>query len=103
RAAAELFLERGLCFREMGRLVFPSHVSQAPPSEEGLSCEVSYRIAGNLEMLYASLVVCMSLTGIFRLERYFRNEAEFSSRGRRLGFALSGDLSTGTAELDVRF
>ncbi len=103
-ATAELLIRRGLGFREMGYLVFPSqiNVTRRPPEEAPLRTEVAYRFSGSIETIYASLVVRLSYTEHFQREDQWKYAVEFSSQGNRLGFSMR-QIEEGTGELEIYF
>nr|VFK60552.1 MAG: WD domain-containing protein, G-beta repeat-containing protein [Candidatus Kentron sp. TUN]VFK69884.1 MAG: WD domain-containing protein, G-beta repeat-containing protein [Candidatus Kentron sp. TUN] len=101
---AELLIRHGLCFREMGYLVFPSQINVArpPPLEEHPRTEVAYRFSGSIETIYASLVVRLSYTNHFQREGKWKYAVEFSREEHRLGFSM-GQIEEGTDELEIWF
>ena len=103
-STVELLIQRDLCFREMGLLVFPSQINVTRPvaPEEHPSTEVAYRFSGSLEAIYASLVVRLSYTDHFHLEDQWKYAVEFSREGHRLGFSMQ-HVEEGTGELEVYF
>jgi len=103
-ATAELLIQRDLCFREMGYLVFPSqiNVTRLPPSEAHPRTEVTYRFSGSIETIYASLVVRLSYTDYFRREDQWKYAVEFSRNGSRLGFSMQ-QVEEGTGDLEIYF
>ena len=66
-AAAVLFLEHNLCFRETFNqqtfLVFPSLINEKRPKDEDITPVegASYRVKGAVENVYASLVVLLGI------------------------------------------
>ena len=103
-ATTELLIRRGLGFREMGYLVFPSqiNVTRLPPGEAHPRTEVAYRFSGSIETIYASLVVRLSYTDYFRREEQWKYAVEFSRSGSRLGFSMQ-QVKEGTGELEIYF
>src|SRR5262249_40752876 len=63
---------------------------------------VSYRFSGNIETIYASLVVRLSYTDYFHREDQWKHAVEFSRGEHRLGFAIH-ELEAGTGELEIYF
>ncbi|HEX9918322.1 MAG TPA: adenylate/guanylate cyclase domain-containing protein [Pyrinomonadaceae bacterium] len=92
-ATVELFLRLGLALEQDGNLVFPSKFNrQMPPLAEDPSVEVEFAFAGAVENLYTTLVVKLYYGGIFRLEKLWKNAAEFlNGRERVCGFQLHGE------------
>jgi GTPase SAR1 family protein/predicted MPP superfamily phosphohydrolase/sugar lactone lactonase YvrE len=103
-ATIELLIRTGLCFREMGYLVFPSQitVTRLSPAEVHPRTEVAYRFSGSIETIYASLVVRLSYTDYFRREDQWKYAVEFSRDGNRLGFSMR-QIEEGTSDLEIYF
>jgi predicted MPP superfamily phosphohydrolase len=103
-ATVELLIRHGLCFREMGYLVFPSQISVSRHSHTGTHprTEVAYRFSGGIETIYASLVVRLNYTDYFHREDQWKYAVEFSRNGDRLGFSMH-QVEEGTGELEVYF
>ena len=81
-AAASLFLRRNLCFRETLSdrtcLVFPSLINEKrPPAIDSGSDDVSYRVSGAVETVYAALVVQLGYTNLFRSDAHWQNQAQY--------------------------
>ena len=81
-AAASLFLRRNLCFRENLNdrtcLVFPSLINEKPPPAiDTGSDDVSYRVSGAVETVYAALVVQLGYTNLFRSDAHWQNQAQY--------------------------
>ncbi|HEX8130684.1 MAG TPA: adenylate/guanylate cyclase domain-containing protein [Pyrinomonadaceae bacterium] len=89
-ATVELFLRLGLALEQDGNLVFPSKFNRRmPPLAEDPSVEVEFTFEGAVENLYTTLVVKLYYGGIFRLEKLWKNAAEFlDARDRVCGFQL---------------
>jgi class 3 adenylate cyclase len=92
-ATVELFLRLGLALEQDGNLVFPSKFNrQMPPLAADPSVEVEFAFEGAVENLYTTLVVKLYYGGIFRLEKLWKNAAEFlNGRERVCGFQLHGE------------
>ena len=103
-ATVELLVKHQLCFRHMGQLVFPSQFrSQRPPFEAiHPRSEVTYRFAGSVEAIYASLVVSLSYSGYFQLDECWSYAVEFTRNGYQLGFSMR-QTGSGEGELDIYF
>lgn len=107
-AAALLFLEHNVCFREtdpLGRksyLVFPELINlkkpsleDAKPVEEG----VTYSVSGAVENVYSSLVVLLGYTPMFTRTNQWRNEARYEvADGLVCGFRHDDELD---GEMDI--
>jgi small GTP-binding protein len=82
-AATALFLGRNLCFREtfseQTLLAFPSLINEKRPrSEEAEILEdVSYRVSGAVENVYATLVVLLGYTNTFIRTNQWQNQAQY--------------------------
>ncbi|MFW9263406.1 metallophosphoesterase [Nostoc sp. CALU 546] len=103
-STVELFISYNLAFRELGRLIFPSHFNVLHRFVDKLHppTEVTYEFSGSIEAIYASLVVCLSYTKDFQRENLWKYAAEFSRNEHRLGFAMK-QVSEGTGELEIYF
>ncbi len=92
-AAIFLFLEHNICFREsLGNtsyLIFPALINQKKPILEEVKLEedVSYRISGAVENVYASLVVLLGYTNAFKRTNQWYNQAQYEiDTGEVCGF-----------------
>jgi hypothetical protein len=92
-AAIVLLLEHNVCFRERlgsrALLIFPELINEKPPALAALadaSDDVSYVIEGNIENVYASLVVLLGYTNILTRRDQWQNRAEYDMDGVRAGF-----------------
>ncbi|HEX6624020.1 MAG TPA: toll/interleukin-1 receptor domain-containing protein [Pyrinomonadaceae bacterium] len=92
-AAVVLFIEHNLCFREtLGEqtfLIFPALINQKRPAQEGVETvdDVSYRVSGAVENVYAALVVQLGYTRNFTRTNQWQNQAEYeTARGDVCGF-----------------
>jgi hypothetical protein len=104
-AAAVLFLERNICFRETFNqqtfLVFPSLINEKHPADETVQTEegASYRVKGAIENIYASLVVLLGYTNTFIRTNQWQNQAQYElGEGEICGFQ-QGDSGEGAIEL----
>ena len=83
-AAAILFLEHNVCFREtLGDrtfLVFPSLINEKRPRLEAIETfdDVSYRVSGAVENVYAALVVLLGYTNTFTRTHQWQNQAQYA-------------------------
>lgn len=103
-SVVELLIKNDLCFREVGMLVFPSqiNVTRPDPVTQHPRTEITYRFAGSLETIYASLVVRLSHTRYFQRRDQWKYAAEFSRNGHVLGFAMRR-IEEGMGELEIYF
>jgi GTPase SAR1 family protein len=82
-AVAALFLKNNLCFREtfneLTFLVFPSLINEKRPRIENIESfdDVSYRITGAVENIYAALVVLLGYTNTFTRKHQWQNQAQY--------------------------
>lgn len=104
-AAAALLLRRGVCFRgvlgQKTLLIFPSLIRrEKPPGEEPrIEDGCSYIVRGEVETVYASLVVLLGYNNIFMRASHWRNRAEYEVRpGEVCGFRQIG---RGNGELEL--
>jgi small GTP-binding protein len=104
-AAAVLFLEHNLCFRETFNqqtfLVFPSLINEKRPLDESLKTVegASYRARGAVENVYASLVVLLGYTNTFIRTHQWQNQAQYEmGEGEICGFQQT-DNRDGEIEL----
>jgi WD40 repeat protein len=96
-AAVGLFLQRNICFRETVNdrtwLVFPSLINEKRPSAiDSGSDDVSYRVSGAVETVYAALVVQLGYTTLFRRDHHWRNQAQYElGPGEICGFRQTAE------------
>lgn len=103
-STVELLIEHGLCFREMGMLVFPSQLnaSAEPADAARPRTDVVYELSGCIEAIYASLVVRLSYTDFFQRNSLSRSGAEFLRGTHRLGFTVK-QIKEESVELALYF
>ena len=104
-AACVLFLEHNLCFRETlgGRtfLVFPSLINEQRPrlEETGIYEDVSYRVTGAVQNVYAALVVLLGYTNTFTRTAKWQNQAQYEVGEREIcGFR---QVAEGEGEIEL--
>ena len=105
-AVAALFLKRHIAFRETVQensvLVAPSLINEKRPKEEaaGTTDDVSYRVSGAVENVYASLVVQLGYTDEFqRDQQRWQNHAQFEIAENQIcGFRQA---SEGEGEIEL--
>jgi len=97
-ATAVLFLKHNICFRETHNertfLVFPSFIEKKRPMIEDIETieDVSYRVSGAVENVYASLVVLLGYTNIFVRTNQWQNQARYQlGEGEICGFLHTAD------------
>jgi len=93
-AAAVLFVEHNVCFREsLGPttfLIFPELINRKRPQLESdveLEDGVSYTVTGSVENVYAALVVLLGYTPMFTRTDQWQDQAEYEvEKGEVCGF-----------------
>ncbi len=99
-AAALLFLEHNVCFRETDPLrmepylVFPELINLKKPAEEEKATEdgVAYTVTGPTENVFASLVVLLGYTHTFTRTNQWQNNARYEvGDGLVCGFRQEGE------------
>jgi small GTP-binding protein len=91
QAMEQMLLERRLCLRQNGDLVFPSHCGlERPVGPVPPKFFVSYTINGYLDDIYATLVVKLAHCGAFKLKELWRDAADFETlaEGKKVGVKL---------------
>lgn len=105
-AMHQTLVERQLCLREQtdhgALLIFPSYYRRERLLLEGHPAVlVSYRLAGFLDDIYATLVVRLHHTRSFEGAELWRHAADFRTlTGRKLGVKMTR-LAEGTGELEL--
>ncbi len=105
-AAIELFLSHSLCFRESidnrTFLIFPSLILERPPrlvEDTELVEDITYVVTGEVENLYAALVVLLGYSPTFQHMNQWRKRAQYETvRNEICGFR-SVDDDAGKLEL----
>ncbi len=107
-AAALLFLEHNVCFREtdplggQSYLVFPELINLKKPvleDEQPTEDGAGYTVSGAVENVYASLVVLLGYTQIFTRTNQWQNQARYEMGYRLIcGFRQEGEHD---GELDL--
>ena len=95
-------LQRRICLRLGGKLVFPSYCGRERPASPALPPRfMSYSVRGWLNDIYSSLVVSLAETRVFELQVLWRDAAEFqtranpsSQRGQAMAVQLQRDNAT---------
>lgn len=107
-AMHQTLVERQLCLREPSDhgslLIFPSYYQRERPQLEGHPAVlVSYRLAGFLDDIYATLVVRLHHTRSFEQDQLWRYAADFRTlTEKKLGVKMTR-LAEGAGELDLYF
>ncbi|MFI5364283.1 MAG: DUF4365 domain-containing protein [Candidatus Binatia bacterium] len=80
QAMEQVLLERRLCLRQGGDLVFPSHCGlERPVGPVPPKYFASYTVRGFLDDIYATLVVKLAHCGAFTLKELWRDAADFET------------------------
>ncbi len=91
QAMEQVLLERQLCLRQDGNLVFPSYCGvEKPTGPMPSKYFVSYIFGGFLDDIYATLVVKLAHCGAFKLKEPWRDAADFETLAdhRTMGIKL---------------
>lgn len=91
QAMEQMLLERRLCLRQNGDLVFPSYCGlERPVGPVPPKFFVSYTIRGFLDDIYTTLVVKLAHCGAFKLKELWRDAADFETLadGKVVGIKL---------------
>jgi small GTP-binding protein len=102
RAMHQLLVDRGLCIREKGQLVFPSLFTRARPEKIDFpNILMTYRFAGHLDEIYATLVVHLDSTRAFERDQLWLDAADFKTQeDKPIGLRMTR-LGEGRAEITV--
>jgi small GTP-binding protein len=80
QAMEQMLIERKLCLRQEGNLVFPSYCGlEKPMGPVPLKYFISYVFGGFLDDIYATLVVKLAYCRAFRLKELWRDAADFQT------------------------
>jgi small GTP-binding protein len=80
QAMEQALIERKLCLRQGGQLVFPSYYGLEQPSGPmPQKYFISYVFDGFLDDIYATLIVRLAYCGAFRLKELWRDAADFET------------------------
>lgn len=80
QAMEQALIERKLCVRQGGQLVFPSYYGLEQPSGPmPLKYFISYVFDGFLDDIYATLIVRLANCGAFRMKELWRDAANFET------------------------
>jgi small GTP-binding protein len=84
QAMEQALLERKLCLRQEGNLVFPSYCGvEKPAGPVPPKYFISYVFGGFLDDVYATLVVKLVYCGAFQLKELWRDAADFETLAER--------------------
>ena len=104
-AATLLFIERNICFRETFNeqtfLVFLSLINEKKPPDDDVEIveDVTYRVRGAVENVYASLVVLLGYTNTFIRTNQWQNQARYETDQR--AFCGFRQMDHGDGEIEL--
>jgi small GTP-binding protein len=105
QAMEQALVERKLCLRQEGQLVFPSYYGLEQPSGPmPPKYFISYTFGGFLDDVYATLIVRLTYCGAFKLKELWRDAADFETLAEKkmMGVKLLR-REDGSGELLVHF
>ena len=77
-------IERKLCLRQEGQLVFPSYCGlEQPAGPTPPKYFISYAFGGFLDDIYATLIVKLAYCGAFQMKELWRDAADFETLAQR--------------------
>jgi len=89
QAMEQALLERKLCLRQEGNLVFPSYCGvEKPAGPTPPKYFISYAFGGFLDDIYATLVVKLVYCGAFQLKELWRDAADFETLAERRAMGI---------------
>jgi GTPase SAR1 family protein len=106
----QLLLDRGLCFKHEGMLIFPTEFKQleaADGERAARTVTIYYNFTGAIDNIWASMVTQLAMggeneTGFGRV-RLWKNLAEFEKPGQGVCGLSRVDHQSGSAHLDLLF
>lgn len=105
QAMEQALIERKLCLRQEGQLVFPSYYGLEQPSGPmPPTYFISYTFDGFLDDIYATLIVRLAYCGAFKLKDLWRDAVDFETLAeeKKMGVKLLRK-EDGSGELLVHF
>jgi len=108
RAMVQTLLDRSLCIREDTpkgtMLVFPSYFRRDKPDQpEHPNVFVTYEFSGPLDDIYATLVVRLNYSNMFKKDQLWKDAADFMTpEGKLVGLAMT-KRAEGAAKIVVYF
>ncbi len=106
----QLLLDRGLCFKHEGMLIFPTEFKQleaADGERAARTVTIYYDFTGAIDNIWASLVTQLAMAGEdekgFGRVRLWKNHAEFEKPGQGVCGLSKIDRQSGFAHLDLLF
>src|SRR6266542_1781426 len=106
----QLLLDRGLCFKHGGMLIFPTEFKQLEAADDERAARtvtIYYEFTGAIDNIWASMVTRLAMggeneTGFGRV-RLRKNHAEFEKPGQGVCGLSRVDRQSGSAHLDLMF
>jgi small GTP-binding protein len=103
QAMEQMLLDRKLCLRQGGNLVFPSYSGIQRTGPTSGRYFISYVFSGYLDDIYSTLVAKLAYCGAFKLKEIWRDAADFSTlSGQTMGVKLQRNLD-GQGTLLIHF
>jgi GTPase SAR1 family protein/predicted MPP superfamily phosphohydrolase len=106
----QLLMDRGLCFKHEGMLIFPTEFKQieaADGERAARTVTIYYDFTGAIDNIWASLVTQLAMSGEnetgFGRVRLWKNHAEFEKPGQGVCGLSKIDRQSGAAHLDLLF
>jgi WD40 repeat protein/GTPase SAR1 family protein/predicted MPP superfamily phosphohydrolase len=106
----QLLLDRGLCFKHEGMLIFPTEFKQFEASDgerAARAVSIYYDFTGAIDNIWASMVTQLAIAGEnekgFGRVRLWKNYAEFEKPGQGVCGLSRTDRQSGAAHLDLLF
>jgi small GTP-binding protein len=106
----QLLLDRGLCFKHEGLLIFPTKFKQMAVEHGAQAAHMRslyYDFSGAIDNIYASLVTQLAMTGDsrdgFGRVRLWEDRAEYEAPGRGVCALRKVNRKSGLAHLDLLF
>ena len=102
----QLLLERGICFRHEGLLIFPTlfpGVQAREAAKSGESIPLYYDFSGPIDNIYSALVVTLALSERFGRVRLWADGAEYEHSGQGVCGLKKVSNHRGIAHVDLYF
>ncbi|HHT9135803.1 MAG TPA: metallophosphoesterase family protein [Candidatus Wunengus sp. YC60] len=102
----QLLLDRGICFKHGGLLIFPTEFRQASEKSDKHSAQIVplyYDFSGPIDNIYASLVTQLAVSEKFGRIRLWQDHTEYDSPATGVCGLRKRDRKSGLAHLDLLF
>ena len=108
RALHKTLIERGICLSQTLHnsevLIFPTFFNRELPDDPGLPTPyIEYTFTGSLETLYATLIVRLQYTEVFRYHKLWKYAAEYRTPTDKPMGLKATRLQEGSAQLRIHF